>query len=324
MSDFTSSFWSFYVAILTLGSIGYCAWLLWKMSRAKLPAGQTTQAKAAGKTVELTGHTWDEDLAEYNNPLPRWWMWLFWITIVFALGYLVLYPGLGSNDGVLKWSSSRAWGDEREATEARIKPLYDKYLAMDVKQVAADPQAHAMGERLFLNNCAQCHGSDAAGGKGYPNLRDTDWLYGGDPDTIKTSIMNGRNGVMPALGPAIGEENVRNVVHYVRSLSGLPHDGLKAQLGKAVFMQNCSACHGADGTGNKAVGAPNLTDKIWLYGSSEQTITETVMKGRGSSTLAEGQSAMPAWKDKLGEGKVHVLAAYVWSLSNTPSAAAAK
>ena len=322
MSDFDSGFWSWYVIVLTLGGIAYCAWLLWKMSKAKLPAGQ---AKAAGTTgkAELTGHVWDGDLAEYNNPLPRWWMWLFWITIAFSIGYLALYPGLGTVSGVLGWTSRDAYRADVADVEARTKPLYDRYLAMDLKQVAADPQAHAMGERLFLNNCAQCHGSDAGGARGFPNLRDNDWLYGGEPEKIKESIANGRNGVMPPIGATLGEENVRNVVAYVRSLSGLPHDGLKAQLGKPLFMQNCSACHGPEGKGSQIVGAPNLTDKIWLYGGSEQTITETVTKGRGAATLAEGQSVMPAWKPKLGEAKVHILAAYVWSLSN-PVAVAAK
>ncbi len=325
MSDFTSDFWNWYVIVPTIGGIAYCAWLLWKMSKAKLPAGQAVKAPSqkGGESAELTGHVWDGDLAEYNNPLPRWWMWLFWITIVFALGYLALYPGLGKVRGTLGWTSEGAYRQETAAIEARIKPLYDKYLAMDLKQVAADPQAHAMGERLFLNSCAQCHGSDAGGARGYPNLRDGDWLYGGDPETIKESITNGRNGVMPPIGATLGEEKVRNVVAYVRSLSGLPHDGLKAQLGKPVFMQNCAACHGPEAKGNQAIGSPNLTDRTWLYGSSEQAITETVMKGRGAASLAAGQSVMPAWKDKLGPGKIHLLAAYVWSLSH-PVAVAVK
>lgn len=317
MSDFTSGFWSWYVIVLTIGAIGYCAWLLWRMSKTKVAGA--TDSGGGNKAPELTGHVWDDDLAEYNNPLPRWWMWMFWITIVFSIAYLALYPGLGTVRGAFDWTSVSAYETERAEAEARLKPLYDKYLAMDLTRVAADPQAHAIGERLFLNNCAQCHGSDAGGGKGYPNLRDNDWLYGGAPETIKASIMNGRNGVMPPIGKTLGEANVKNVVAYVRSLSGLPHDGLKAQLGKPLFMQNCAACHGAEGKGNQTVGAPNLTDSVWLYGSSEATITETVMKGRGSGSLAEGQSVMPAWKDKLGEARVHLLAAYVWSLSNTAS-----
>jgi cytochrome c oxidase cbb3-type subunit 3 len=318
MSDFTSDFWSWYVIVLTLGSIAYCAWLLWKMSKAKVQPGSSPAGPAGGK-VDTTGHTWDGDLAEYNNPLPQWWMWLFWITIVFALVYLVLFPGLGRIPGVLGWTSGSAYAKEAADMEARTKPLYEKYLAMDLKAVAADPQARAMGERLFLSYCAQCHGSDARGSRSFPTLADNDWLYGGDPETIRESITNGRMGVMPALGPALGEEKVKNVVAYVRSLSGLPSDGLKAQLGKEVFMQNCAACHGPEGKGTQALGAPNLTDKIWLYDSSEATITEGINKGRHVGIDPE-HKPMPAHKDSLGPGKIQILAAYVWGLSNKPGA----
>jgi len=318
MSDFTSDFWSWYVIVLTLGSIAYCAWLLWKMSKAKVQPGSPSAGPGGGK-AELTGHTWDGDLAEYNNPLPQWWMWLFWITIVFALAYLVLYPGLGRVPGILGWTSGSAYAKEAADMEARTKPLYDKYLAMDLKAVAADPQARAMGERLFLNYCAQCHGSDARGSRSFPTLADNDWLYGGEPETIRDSITNGRMGVMPALGPALGEEKVGNVVAYVRSLSGLPNDGLKAQLGKEVFMQNCAACHGPEGKGTQALGAPNLTDKIWLYDSSEATIAEGINKGRHVGIDPE-HKPMPAHKDALGPGKIQVLAAYVWGLSNKAGA----
>jgi cytochrome c oxidase cbb3-type subunit 3 len=184
---------------------------------------------------------------------------------------------------------------------------------MDPQAVAADPDARAMGERLFLNYCAQCHGSDAGGSKGFPNLRDGDWLYGGDPAHIKESITNGRNGIMPPFGPTLGDEGVRDAVAYVRSLSGLPADGLRAQLGKPIFAQNCAACHGADGKGNQQIGAPNLTDQTWLYGSTEATITETVTRGRGEASEI---TRMPAHKDRLDEGKIQLLTAYVWGLSH--------
>jgi cytochrome c oxidase cbb3-type subunit 3 len=317
MSDFTSGFWNWYVIVATLASIAYCAWLLWKTSRAKAPAGGTLPGQQA-KGVETTGHVWDGDLAEYNNPLPRWWMWLFWITIVFALVYLALYPGLGSTRGVLGWTSVGVYDKDSADAEARLKPLYEKYLAMDLKKVAADPAARAMGERLFLNNCAQCHGSDAGGARGYPNLRDKDWLYGGEPETIRDSITNGRMGVMPPLGAALGDEGVKDVVAYVRSLSRLPSDGLKAQLGKPLFMQNCAACHGPEGKGTQALGAPNLTDAIWLYDSSEATIAEGVNKGRHVGMSPE-HPPMPAHKGLLAPGKIQVLAAYVWGLSNEPA-----
>ena len=312
MSDFTSNFWSLYVAGLALLSIVACGVFLYRMGRMRVKA-----APKAGEGVSTTGHVWDEDLAEYNHPLPRWWMWLFYITIVFSLGYLVLYPGLGRLPGTFGWTSAGAYSREVADSDARVRPLYAKYLAMDVKQVAADPQAHAMGERLFLNHCAQCHGSDAGGGKGFPNLRDRDWLYGGDPQTISDSITNGRNGIMPSFAAALGPDGVKNVANYVRSLSGLPVDSLRAQLGKPVFMQNCAACHGPEGKGNTAVGAPNLTDEVWLYGGSEATVMETIAKGRGSPSAV---SRMPAHKDDLDEGKIHLLAAYVWGLSNVPQA----
>jgi cytochrome c oxidase cbb3-type subunit 3 len=312
MSDFTSYFWNWYIIVLVLGSIAYCAWLLWRTSKVKV--------QAAGTTVETTGHTWDGDLAEFNNPLPRWWMWLFWITIVFGLVYLAIFPGLGMLPGTLGWTSTGQYAKEAAEVDAKTKPLYDKYLAMDLKAVAADPQAQAMGQRLFLNYCSQCHGSDARGSRGFPNLADNDWLYGGDPEIVRESIANGRMGVMPPLGAALGDDNVKNVVAYVRSLSGLPHDSLKAQLGQAQYMQICAACHGPEGKGMQALGAPNLTDQIWLYDSSEKTITEGVMKGRH---VGLEQKPMPAHKDSLGDGKIQVLAAYVWGLSNKPGAAAA-
>jgi cytochrome c oxidase cbb3-type subunit 3 len=312
MSDFNSDFWSAYVAVLTLLGILACGVFLYRMGRMRVKA-----APEAGEGVGTTGHVWDENLAEYNHPLPRWWMWLFYITIVFSLGYLVLYPGLGRLPGTFGWTSAGAYSREVADSDARVRPLYAKYLAMDVKQVAADPQAHAMGERLFLNHCAQCHGSDAGGGKGFPNLRDKDWLYGGDPQTIKDSITNGRNGIMPSFAAALGPEGVKNAANYVRSLSGLPVDSLRAQLGKPIFMQNCAACHGPEGKGNTAVGAPNLTDEVWLYGGSEATVMETIAKGRGSPSAV---SRMPAHKDDLDEGKIQLLTAYVWGLSNVPQA----
>ncbi len=316
MSDFTSEFWNVFVIVGTIASIAYCAWLLLVTSRARVKTGP---AAGADPSVKTTGHVWDGDLAEYNNPLPRWWMWLFWITIVYSVAYLAMYPGLGRIPGLLGWTSADAHAKENAAADAKARPLYEKYLAMDLKQVAADPQARAMGERLFLGECAQCHGSDAGGSRGFPNLRDNDWLYGGAPETIRESIMNGRMGVMPALGGVLGADGTRNVVAYVRSLSGLPSDGLRAQIGKPLFEQNCSACHGMDGKGNQAIGAPNLTDKVWLYGSSEATITEGINKGRNINATA-GTTTMPSHKDTLGAGKVQILAAYVWGLSNGPTA----
>jgi cytochrome c oxidase cbb3-type subunit 3 len=306
MSDFVSEGLAFYVAIVTLLSIAGCATLLYALGRMRV-------ARKAGERVETTGHVWDGDLAELNHPLPRWWMWLFYATIVFAIGYLVLYPGLGKLPGLLGWSSQNAYVGEVDAFDAKIAPRYARYLSMDVKDVARDRDARAMGERLFLNYCAQCHGSDAGGSKGFPNLRDSDWLYGGEPERIRETIGNGRNGIMPAFGQALGDEAVRDVAAYVRSLSGLPADDLRAHAGKKVFLQSCAACHGADGKGNHDIGAPNLTDRVWLYGSTEATILETIRNGRGEASAV---TRMPAHKDRLDAGKIQLLTAYVWGLSN--------
>jgi len=254
------------------------------------------------------GHVWDENLEEYNNPLPNWWRWLFYITIVFGLVYLVLYPGLGKFAGTFKWTSTGQYEVEQARAAERYGPLFDTFVAMDIPAVAADPRARETGQRLFLNYCAQCHASDARGSRGFPNLADNDWLYGGDPATIKATIVNGRNGIMPPLGAVLGDEGVKDTAHYVLSLSGLTHDSLLASRGKALFATNCVVCHGADGKGNPALGAPNLTDKVWLYGGGETTISETIRAGRNNK--------MPAWGEFLGDAKTHVLAAYVWGLSS--------
>jgi cytochrome c oxidase cbb3-type subunit III len=300
MADFTSEFWNYYVALISLVSMAGCGVFLWLQSRKRV-------AVPSGGTTETTGHVWDENLSELNSPMPRWWIWMFYITVIFSLVYAFLYPTLGSYAGYLGWKSTGAYQEELQKAEAEYGPLFAKYQQQDLKVVAADPQAHVMGERLFLTYCAQCHGSDARGGKGYPNLTDRDWLYGGDPEVIKTTLMAGRNGIMPPQGEALGPDVV-NVAHYVLSLSAsAAADPIKVALGKPKFAV-CAACHGPEGTGNPALGAPNLTDKIWLYGGSLETIMETISKGRNN--------VMPAHKDFLGEGKVHVLAAYVWSLSN--------
>ncbi len=309
MSDFTNNFWDGFITILTLLSIAGCGLLLWSQSKHKVVSKDAT----AENPVGTTGHVWDENLTELNTPMPRWWMWLFYITIVFALAYLFLYPGLGSYAGKLGWKSSGEYEEELKKADAEYGPLFAGYLKQDLQQVAADPKAHEIGERLYLTYCAQCHGSDARGNKGFPNLTDKDWLYGGEPDVIKTTILNGRNGQMPSMAAALGsDKDVENVAHYVLSLSGSTSDPIKAVFGKAKFGV-CAACHGADAHGNPALGSPNLTDKIWLYGGSADTIMETIRKGRNN--------VMPAFKDFLGEAKVHVLAAYVWSLSNDVPAA---
>ena len=297
MSDFTTGFWSLFVAGVTLVSIVACALLLMSMSRRKLPSDP-----------DQTGHTWDEDLVELNNPLPRWWIYLFWITIFFSVGYLWLYPGLGANAGSLQWTSKGEYGAEMKAAEAQYGPLYAKYAAIDIASLAKDPEARVVGQRLFVNYCAQCHASDARGGKGFPNLTDSDWLFGGEPETIKTTILDGRNGIMPPMEAVVGDAaGARDMANYVRSLSGLEHDKAAAARAAPKFVA-CAACHGPEGKGNPVLGSPNLTDAVWLFGSSVDTISETIMKGR--------TSLMPAHREFLGEQRVHILAAYVYGLSH--------
>lgn len=303
MSDFTNNFWPVFVTVVTLISIVACLLLLWF----------TGKARAMTASDNTTGHVWDGDLREMNNPLPRWWAWLFVLTVIFALVYLALYPGLGNYVGKLGWTSTGQHQAELDKAQAEVAPLYARFMAMTPEAVAADPQAMAIGERLFMNNCAQCHGSDARGSKGIPNLTDGDWLHGGAPATIKETLTKGRMGNMPPMAAAVGSaEDVRNVAQYVLSLSGSPHDSVQAALGKPKFAV-CAACHGADGKGNHALGAPNLTDDIWLHGYGEAAILAMVNNGKANQ--------MPAQGDKLTEAQIHVLASYVWGMSNKGVAA---
>ena len=297
MSDFTSNFWSIFVTVLTLVGIFGCGILLWMAGRKKV----------AATADNTTGHVWDEDLVELNNPLPRWWAWLFVITIIFGLAYLAAYPGLGTFAGKLGWTQVGEYEAEMTKAQTELEPLYARFASMKPEDMAKDPQAQAIGERLFMNNCAQCHGSDARGSKGFPNLADTDWLYGGTHERIRETIEKGRIGNMPPLAAAVGSpEDVRNLSHYVLSLSRSPHDSLRASLGKSKFGA-CAACHGMDGKGNQALGAPNLTDDIWLHGWGEAAITAMINSGKVNE--------MPAQAGKLTEAQIGVLSAYVWGLS---------
>jgi cytochrome c oxidase cbb3-type subunit III len=305
MSDFVSSGWSVFVAVATVVSLLACLLLLAFASKRKIIPNDPT-----------TGHVWDEDLRELNNPLPRWWMGLFIITVVFSGIYLALYPGLGSMAGSLGWSSTGQYDAEERAARAAMAPVYAKFAKMQPAELARDPQAMGIGERLFLNNCSGCHGSDARGSKGFPDLTDGDWLWGGTPERITESIAKGRTGAMPPMAAAVGNaEDVRNVANYVLSLSGSPHNSLAAQLGKAKFAA-CAACHGPDGKGNTALGAPNLTDKVWLHGWGEDAIMAQISAGK--------TNVMPAHEQRLSPEQLQVLAAYVWGKSNGGAAAAAK
>lgn len=297
-----------FVSIAVIANILGCLWLIW------------WTARGSGKTApKQTTHIWDEDLTEYNNPLPRWWLWLFIGSIIFALGYLVLYPGLGNFPGLRHWSEVSQY--QREDADARqsIERRFAAYNGKSLLELSHDPAAMATGRNLFALNCSSCHGSDARGAKGFPNLTDQDWLYGGSEQNIYQSIAHGRDGVMPAWGPVLGPDGVEQELDYVLSLSGRkPPDASAAQVdaGKAKFMTFCSGCHGTAATGNTIVGAPNLTDAIWLDGGSLKDIRETITKGRTNH--------MPAHLERLGEMKVRLLAAYVLSLSQpaqTPNAA---
>jgi len=299
MADFTSSFWNWFIIVPTVAGIIGCFLLVRWLST-------DIKTDDQGKSM---GHVWDEDLEELNNPLPRWWLNMFYLTLFFGIGYLVLYPGLGTFSGVLGWTSTGQYEQEIDLADAKYGPLFSRYESMDIVAVADDPDARRMGERLFVNYCAVCHGSDARGARGFPNLRDNDWQYGGTPDAIKTSIRDGRVGVMPAWeGPLGGEQGIHEVTQYVLTLSKRAGvDEAAAEAGKPKFMAFCAGCHMPTGTGNQALGAPNLTDNIWLYGGHEKDIAHSIAKGRNGR--------MPAHGEFLGEEKVHLLTAYIYRLS---------
>lgn len=299
MSDFVSNFWSVYIAVIALGGIVWCVYLLFS---------QRAWLKQSVTEVESTGHVWDSDLTELNNPVPRWWTVMYLLLCIFALAYLVLYPGLGSFKGQLGFTSGKQVQQEQQAFNERIKPVYARFEAMSIPDIAADEGAREIGQRLFLNNCAQCHGSDAKGSRTFPNLTDKDWLWGGSPEQILQTITEGRHGVMPPWSAAIKPDQASEIAQYVRSLSGLAHDPLRIVPGKRNYDMFCVACHGAEGKGNTALGAPNLADDIWLYGSSEATIVETILNGR--------DNRMPAQDRILTPEQIRLLTAWVWGQSN--------
>jgi cytochrome c oxidase cbb3-type subunit 3 len=304
MDDFVSSFWPWYIFVITVGSF---IWLFYLVS------SQSHGVKDKDHKIKPTGHKWDEDLEELNTPLPRWWLQLFIGTNVFGVIYLLLYPGVGIYDGLLGWSSADylqngATGQyETEMADANTKygALYDGYLKEDIASLTSNKSAITTGSRLFGTYCIQCHGSDAGGGQGFPNLRDSAWLWGGEPEQITQTITNGRLGAMPAWGAVLGK-NTRDVTAYVMSLSGKKTSG-DLDIGKEKFQQLCVACHGAEGKGNIALGAPDLTDNRWLYGGSARSVEKTIAEGRSGR--------MPAFGEFLGEGKIHLLTAYIYSLS---------
>ncbi|MDH3459940.1 MAG: cytochrome-c oxidase, cbb3-type subunit III [Burkholderiaceae bacterium] len=303
MSDFISPGWSIFVAVATVVSLLACLVLLFGASKRK-----------GGSADDTTGHVWDGDLRELNNPLPRWWMLLFVLTVVFGGVYLVLYPGLGAFAGQFHWSAAAQHAADVQRAQTAIAPLYARFDGMAHQALARDPQAQALAERLFINNCATCHGSDARGSKGFPDLTDDDWLWGGTPERIAETIREGRQGQMPPMAAAVGNsQDVRNVANYVLSLSDGPHNNVAAQLGRSNFVA-CAACHGAGGKGNALLGAPNLADKIWLHGWGEDTVVRMINEGK--------LNVMPPHKEWLTESQIRVLAAYVWGLSQPTTSAA--
>jgi cytochrome c oxidase cbb3-type subunit 3 len=287
MNDFFNGYWSYYIAIMTIGGIAWCLWLLFSQRKWLI-------SKKNPGVVEDTGHVWDGDLRELNNPVPRWWTFMYVIMCVVGLGYLVLYPGLGAYQGMLGYTSEIEIKEDQTKLNAEVKPVFARYAAMDVPAIAADPEARMIGQRLFLNHCAQCHGSDARGAVSFPNLAEGDSLYGRTPEALQTSIVQGRNGVMPPMDANINLKSAGEIAQYVRSLSGLAHDQIRVIPGKRAYLNNCVACHGVDGKGNKALGAPNLTDDVWLYGSNNR---------------------MPAQEHLLTPEQVRMLTAWVWGLS---------
>ncbi len=299
-----STFWSLWITGLTAINLALIFWVL--MANRKVAVDD--EADPENKT---TGHVYD-GIEEYDNPLPKWWFMMFIITFIFGLIYLALYPGLGNWKGLLGWTSVNQLESRQQDAREKFGPMFAKYADMPIEEVAQDPAALKMGVRLFANNCAVCHGADGSGGYGFPNLTDNDWLYGGSPATIKQTLVYGRNGNMPAWGPIIGEANVVASAEYVLKMSGNEHDEALAEKGSGVFAQNCAVCHGADGKGLHALGAPNLTDNIWLYSNGDpeelrSEIRHSIRNGRANQ--------MPAQQDKLREDKIHLLAAYVYSLS---------
>ena len=302
-SHFTSDFWNYYIiGIIVLSFIGLI-WLLLSQNKVKpLPKGED---------VKTTGHDWD-GIEEYNNPMPRWWFYLYILTWLFGIGYLALYPGLGDFKGLRNWTSVGEYRAEVDAAKAKYGTIYAKYGKMSVEDTAKQPEARTIGKNLFDTYCIQCHGSDAKGSRGFPNLTDADWLYGGTPEKIQETITKGRTGIMASWGPKLGEEGVKDVANYVLSLSKPEeqYDAERAERGKVLFNgppANCFTCHGDKGQGVRGLG-PNLTDDVWLWGGTQKAIIETVTNGR--------HNQMPAWEGFLDKDKIHLLTAYVWGLSH--------
>jgi cytochrome c oxidase cbb3-type subunit 3 len=292
-----TSFWSVWIIVITVAVILGCFLLVVNTRKSEVFKDTTTQT---------LGHTFD-GIEELDNPLPRWWFNMFILSIVFGIGYLFLYPGLGNYKGYLNWTSHSQWVQEMAYAEKHYQPVFARYAQLSVEQISNDEKARQIGQRMFANNCALCHGQGGLGAFGFPNLTDTDWLYGGEGTTIEATITNGRNGAMPPWAAVLGEEGIRNVTSYVLSLSGQEVSPKHAAQGKVTFQSTCVACHGRDARGNTALGAPNLTDNIWLYGGSFEKIAHTIRQGRSG--------IMPAHNTLLNQDKIHLISGYVYGLA---------
>ena len=300
-----STFWSWFIAALTVASIIGIVWLLLATARSKTSELQQT-----------TGHTWDEDLTELNHPLPLWWLGLFLISVIFGALYLAFYPGLAVTSGALGWTSDKEMKADLAENNRKLETVFAQFRDQPIEQLENDPKALEFGHNVFANNCAVCHGSDARGANGYPNLTDNDWLYGGQADTVLTSVLKGRQGVMPPLGAALGDQGVEEVANYVLSLSGRKVDEKLAEAGKTRYMTICIACHGPEAKGNPIVGAPNLTDDIWLYGGRLDDVKASIKNGRSGK--------MPTWEPILGTDRARLVAAWVLAQSNSTKQAVAQ
>jgi cytochrome c oxidase cbb3-type subunit 3 len=291
---------SIYVIVLTVLNVVAAMWLLWWMRKRRDESATTT---------DTTGHVWDGDLREYNNPLPRWWLWLFVLSVIFSIGYVVLYPGMGNSKGTLGWTQRKQWTEMQAEQEQKAQVMLAQFAGRPIDDLSRDPAALKVGRNLFANNCSTCHGSDGGGATGFPNLTDRDWLWGGEVESIRTTIHEGRIGAMPGWQAVLGHAGVENVLAHVLSLSGRRSESGDATEGRAQFELLCAACHGADGRGQTALGAPNLTDKTWLHGGSIDAIRRLIAQG--------ANNAMPAQGERLGDERVRLLSAYVLSLGDS-------
>lgn len=300
--------WSLFVIALVALNIFGCLWLIWWTGKRRPGDPAPTQ----------TSHVWDGDITEYNQPMPRWWIIMFYATIAFGIAYLAWYPGLGSFKGYGHWTSQGEQAADKAVQDAKVDATLAPYAGKPLPALAADPRALKLGASIFANNCATCHGSSGRGAIGYPNLSDKIWHWGGEPEQILQTVLDGRNAVMPAWGPVLkgmgGEHAQDYVIAYVRSLGEGNKAGsgdYMAAQGKALYEGVCVACHGVDGKGNQALGAPDLTDDYWLYGDSNDSLNQTLAEGR--------KGMMPAHRQLLGETRSRLAAAYVWSLSHGTS-----